>query len=68
MVMMRIDRLAPLTLDLFSIVKQITGAGARFRSLAKLWMDTGTSTSRLALAVLGGQADVERDLICIHPI
>ena len=27
------------------------------------WADTGTSTGRLMLAVLGGLADVERDLI-----
>ena len=37
-------------------------AKAQFRSLAEPWADTGTSTGRL-LAVLGGLADVERDLI-----
>jgi len=36
---------------------------AQFRSLAEPWADTGTSTGRLMLAVLGGLADVERDLI-----
>jgi DNA invertase Pin-like site-specific DNA recombinase len=46
----RIDRLARSTFDLFAIVKQITAAGARFRSLAEPW-------------ALGGLADVERDLI-----
>jgi DNA invertase Pin-like site-specific DNA recombinase len=35
----------------------------QFRSLAEPWADTGTSTGRLMLAVLGGLADVERDLI-----
>jgi DNA invertase Pin-like site-specific DNA recombinase len=35
----------------------------RFRSLAEPWADTGTSTGRLMLAVLGGLADMERDLI-----
>ncbi len=59
----RIDRLARSTFDLFAIVKQITDAGALFRSLAEPWADTGTSTGRLMLAVLGGLADVERDLI-----
>ncbi|MGC9272116.1 recombinase family protein [Acidiphilium sp.] len=59
----RIDRLARSTFDLFAIVKQIADAGARFRSLAEPWADTGTSTGRLMLAVLGGLADVERDLI-----
>jgi DNA invertase Pin-like site-specific DNA recombinase len=59
----RIDRLARSTFDLFAIVKRITDAGAQFRSLAEPWADTVTSTGRLMLAVLGGLADVERDLI-----
>src|SRR5436305_5512116 len=59
----RIDRLARSTSDLFAIVKQIVSAGAQFRSLAEPWADTGTSTGRLMIAVLGGLADVERDLI-----
>jgi DNA invertase Pin-like site-specific DNA recombinase len=59
----RIDRLARSTFDLFAIVKQIVDANAQFRSLAEPWADTGTSTGRLMLAVLGGLADVERDLI-----
>ena len=56
-------RLARSTFDLFAIVKQIVDAKAQFRSLAEPWADTGTSTGRLMLAVLGGLADVERDLI-----
>jgi DNA invertase Pin-like site-specific DNA recombinase len=36
---------------------------ARFRSLAEPWADTGTSTGRLMIAVLGDLVDVERDLI-----
>jgi DNA invertase Pin-like site-specific DNA recombinase len=59
----RIDRLARSTFDLFAIVQRIVDAGAKFRSLAEPWADTGTSTGRLMLAVLGGLADVERDLI-----
>ena len=59
----RIDRLTRSTLDLFAIVKRIVDAKAQFRSLAEPWADTGTSTGRLMLAVLGGLADVERDLI-----
>jgi DNA invertase Pin-like site-specific DNA recombinase len=50
----RIDRLARSTFDLFGIVKRIVGAKAQFRSLAEPWADTGTSTGRLMLAVLGG--------------
>jgi DNA invertase Pin-like site-specific DNA recombinase len=59
----RIDRLARSTFDLFAIVKQIVDGKAQFRSLAEPWADTATSTGRLMLAVLGGLADVERDLI-----
>jgi DNA invertase Pin-like site-specific DNA recombinase len=59
----RIDRLARSTFDLFAIVKQIVDAKAQFRSLAEPRADTGTSTGRLMIAVLGGLADVQRDLI-----
>src|SRR5712671_4211098 len=59
----RIDRLARSTFDLFGIVKRIADAKAQFRSLAEPWADTGASTGRLMIAVLGGLADVERDLI-----
>jgi DNA invertase Pin-like site-specific DNA recombinase len=59
----RIDRRARSTFDLFVIVKQIVDAKAQFRSLAEPWADTGTSTGRLMLAVLGGLADVERNMI-----
>jgi DNA invertase Pin-like site-specific DNA recombinase len=62
-VVTRIDRLARSTFDLFAIVKQVVDTGAQFRSLAEPWADTGTSTGRLMIAVLGGLADVERDLI-----
>jgi DNA invertase Pin-like site-specific DNA recombinase len=59
----RTHRLARSTFDLFAIVKQIVDAGGQFRSLAEPWADTGTSTGRLMIAILGGLADVERDLI-----
>jgi DNA invertase Pin-like site-specific DNA recombinase len=59
----RIDRLARSTFDLFGIVKRVVDAKAQFRSLAEPWADTGASAGRLMLAVLGGLADVERDLI-----
>jgi DNA invertase Pin-like site-specific DNA recombinase len=39
------------------------GAKGQFRSLAEPWADTATSTGWLMIAVLGGLADVERDLI-----
>lgn len=62
-VVTRIDRLARSTFDLFAIVKSIVDCKAQFRSLAEPWADTSTATGRLMIAVLGGLADVERDLI-----
>jgi DNA invertase Pin-like site-specific DNA recombinase len=57
--MTRIDRLARSTFDLFGIVKRIVDA----KRNSEPWADTGPSTGRLMIAVLGGLADVERDLI-----
>ncbi|ARW11940.1 MULTISPECIES: recombinase family protein [Acetobacter] len=62
-VVTRLDRLARSTFDLFSIVKVITEKNSQFYSISEPWTDTSTSTGRLMLAVLGGLADVERDLI-----
>jgi DNA invertase Pin-like site-specific DNA recombinase len=62
-VVTRIDRLARSTFDLFAIVKSIVDKKAQFCSLAEPWADTSTATGRLMIAVLGGLADVERDLI-----
>lgn len=62
-VVTRINRLARSVFELFAIVKKIIDAGGQFLSLAEPWADTSTSTGRLMIAVLGGLADVERDLI-----
>lgn len=62
-VVTRLDRLARSTFDLFSIVKIITEKNSQFYSISEPCTDTTTSTGRLMLAVLGGLADVERDLI-----
>jgi DNA invertase Pin-like site-specific DNA recombinase len=40
---------------------------AKLKSLAERWADTGASTGRLMLAVLGRLAGVERDLIAPAP-
>jgi DNA invertase Pin-like site-specific DNA recombinase len=42
---------------------ELAPGDVQFRPLAEPWADIGTSTGRLMLAVLGGLADVERDLI-----
>lgn len=59
----RLDRLARSTRDLLNTVEAITGKRAGFRSLGDQWADTTTSYGRLMLAVLGGLAEFERDLI-----
>lgn len=58
-----IDRLARSVFDLFAIVKRIEDAGAVFRSLREPWTDTTTATGRMMVAVMGGMADVEREII-----
>jgi len=59
----RLDRLARSTRDLLNTVAQIAERGAGFKSLSDGWADTTTPHGRLMLAVLGGIAEFERDLI-----
>lgn len=59
----RLDRLARSTRDLLNALAAVAGRGAGFRSLADAWADTTTAHGRLMLAVLGGLAEFERDLI-----
>jgi DNA invertase Pin-like site-specific DNA recombinase len=59
----RLDRLARSTRDLLNTLAAITGRGAGFRSLGDTWADTPTAHGRLMLAVLGGLAEFERELI-----
>jgi DNA invertase Pin-like site-specific DNA recombinase len=63
LIITRLDRLARSSRDLLNIVKQITDAGATFRSLKDHWADTTTAQGRLILTVLGGLAEFERELI-----
>ncbi len=57
----RLDRLARATRDLLNILDAVGHAG--FRSLHDAWADATTPHGRLMLAVLGGLAEFERDLI-----
>jgi DNA invertase Pin-like site-specific DNA recombinase len=59
----RLDRLARSTRDLLNTLGTIADRKAGFRSLGDAWADTTTSHGRLMLAVLGGLAEFERDLI-----
>ena len=59
----RLDRLARSTRDLLNTLAAITDRKAGFRSLGDTWADTTTAHGRLLLAVLGGLAEFERELI-----
>jgi DNA invertase Pin-like site-specific DNA recombinase len=59
----RLDRLARSTRDLLNVLDAVSKAGAGFKSLADAWADTTTPHGRLMLAVLGGLAEFERELI-----
>jgi DNA invertase Pin-like site-specific DNA recombinase len=63
LIITRLDRLARSSRDLLNVIKQITDAGATFRSLRDTWADTTTAHGRLILTVLGGLAEFERELI-----
>jgi DNA invertase Pin-like site-specific DNA recombinase len=59
----RLDRLARSTRDLLNTLATITERKAGFRSLGDAWADTTSAHGRLMLAVLGGLAEFERELI-----
>jgi DNA invertase Pin-like site-specific DNA recombinase len=59
----RLDRLARSTRDLLNTVAAIPAKKAGFKSLADTWAGTTTAHGRLMLAVLGGLAEFERELI-----
>src|ERR1700676_1138986 len=59
----RLDRLARSTRDLLNLLGTIAEKGAGFKSLRDAWADTTTAHGRLMLAVLGGLAEFERELI-----
>jgi DNA invertase Pin-like site-specific DNA recombinase len=59
----RLDRLARSMCDLLNTLAGIADQGAGFRSLTDAWAGTTTPHRRLMLAVMGGLAEFERDLI-----
>lgn len=63
LIVTRLDRLARSSRDLLNILNAIGQRKARFRSLADAWADTTTPHGRLMIAVLGGLAEFERELI-----
>jgi DNA invertase Pin-like site-specific DNA recombinase len=63
LIITRLDRLARSSRDLLNVIKQVTDAGATFKSLRDHWADTTTAHGRLILTVLAGLAEFERELI-----
>ena len=63
LIVTRLDRLARSTRDLLNTLAAVADCNAGFRSLGDVWADTTTPHGRLMLAVLGGLAEFERDLI-----
>jgi len=63
LVVTRLDRLARSTRDLLNVLAAVVERGAGFKSLSDTWADTTTPHGRLMLAVLGGLAEFERELI-----
>jgi DNA invertase Pin-like site-specific DNA recombinase len=66
LIVTRLDRLARSTRDLLNILDVVGMAGAGFKSLGDAWADTTTPHGRLMLAVMGGLAEFERDLIRVR--
>ena len=62
----RLDRLARSTRDLLNVLDEIAKKRAGFRSSSDKWADTTTPHGRLMLTVLGGLAELERDLIRVR--
>jgi DNA invertase Pin-like site-specific DNA recombinase len=59
----RLDRLARSTRDLLNVLHRLGERKVAFKSLGDAWADTTTPQGRLMLAVLGGIAEFERELI-----
>ena len=54
LIVTRLDRLARSTLDLLGILRRVTEAGAKFRSLKDPWADTTTPHGELMVTILAG--------------
>lgn len=62
LIVTRLDRLARSVSDLFKIVERLAEKKVAFRCLQQSGVDTGSSTGRLTLAILGAVAAFETDI------
>jgi DNA invertase Pin-like site-specific DNA recombinase len=59
----KLDRLARSSRDLFNILHELQALGCGFRSLGEDWCNTESDVGRLLIAVMSGVAEFERSLI-----
>ena len=59
----KLDRLARSSRDLHNIIGELKERDCGFVSLGDSWCDTTSDTGRLMLAIMGGIAEFERELI-----
>ena len=59
----KLDRIARSSRDLHNIIGDLKERGCGFTSLGDLWCDTTSDVGRLVLAIMGGIAEFERELI-----
>jgi DNA invertase Pin-like site-specific DNA recombinase len=62
-VVTKLDRIARSSRDLQNIIHDLKERGCGFVSLGDSWCDTTTDVGRLVLAIMGGIAEFERELI-----
>ena len=62
LVVTRLDRLARSVGDLHTIIAKLSAKGVAFRCLAQGGVDTGTSSGKLMLGILGAVAEFETDI------
>jgi DNA invertase Pin-like site-specific DNA recombinase len=62
-VVTKLDRIARSSRDLHNIIGELNERGCGFTSLGDSWCDTTSASGRLMLAIMGGIAEFERELI-----
>jgi DNA invertase Pin-like site-specific DNA recombinase len=62
-VVTKLDRIARSSRDLQNIIHELKERGCGFVSLGDSWCDTTSDVGRLVLAIMGGIAEFERELI-----
>lgn len=63
LVVTRLNRLARSALDALNLLQAVRERGADFKSLREAWADTTTPAGRLALVIMSGLAEFDREMI-----